>query len=187
MVVEDIFSQLIAHATEGLMTHAQIAEYFDFLGLKGYAKCHTYHYFAESVNYKCLCEYYIKHYNKLPVELKVSNPKVIPENWFKYSRKDVDSSTRKNAISAGFDKWVTWEKATKKLYEQMYQELIAINEIAAALEIKYYINDVSEELAKAEQKMLELKAIDYNISDIIMEQEHLYKKYTKKLREIEIC
>ena len=187
MVVEDIFSQLIAHATEGLMTHAQLAEYFDFLGLKGYAKCHTYHYFAESVNYKCLCEYYIKHYNKLPIELSVSNPKVVPESWFKYNRKDVDSSTRKNAIATGFDKWITWEKNTKKLFEQMYQELMAINEIAAALELKCYINDVSNELAEAEQKMLEIKAIDYNISDIIMEQGDLCKKYTKELRRIKIC
>ena len=34
--------------------------------------------------------------------------------------------------------------------------------------------------------LLKLKAIDYNISDIMMEQEDLYKKYEKKIKEIEL-
>lgn len=187
MVVEDIFSQLVAHSIEGLMVHAQMAEYYDFLGLKGYAKCHTYHYFAESRNYKELCKYYIKHYNKLPLDLKVGDPKVIPENWFKYSRQDVDAATRKTAIAAGFEKWITWEKSTKTIYQQMYQELIAINESAGAMEVKKYLEDVDEELAHAQQKALELKAIDYNINDIMMEQEDKYKKYKKMLKEIKLC
>ena len=186
MVIEDIFSQLVAHSIEGLMVHAQMAEYYDFLGLKGYAKCHTYHYFIESCGYKKLCEYYIGHYDKLPLDLAVGNPKIIPENWYKYMRKDVDNATRKNAIATGIEKWVNWEKTTKKLYEQMYQELININEIAAAIEVKKYIKDVDEELAEAQLIYIKKKAIDYNISDIMMEQDDMCKKYNKKIREIDL-
>ena len=31
------------------------------------------------------------------------------------------------------------------------------------------------------------KAIDYNVNDIMMEQEDMYKKYCKQLKEIKIC
>lgn len=187
MTVEEIFGQLIAHATEGLMVHAQMAEYYDFLGLKGYAECHTYHYFLESSNYKCMCEYYIGHYDKLPMDIAVTNPKIIPDSWYKYMRKDVDAATRKSAIMTGIEKWVSWERNTKKLYEHMYQELINIGEIAGAMEVKKYIEDVDEELASAQYVYLKKKAIDYNISDIVMEQDELCKRYKKKLKEIEVC
>ena len=111
---------------------------------------------------------------------------MIPEAWFKYTRSDVDIATRKSSIQAGFEKWVEWEKSTKKLYEQMFKELMAINEVAAAIEVKKYIKDVDEELSKAIQKHLELTAINFNISDIIAEQKVLCEKYKKKMREVEL-
>ena len=67
----------------------------------------------------------------------------------------------------------------------LYQELISLNVISAALEVSKYIKDVDDELSEACQKHLELNAIDYNISDIIQEQNEYKKKYKKKLKEIE--
>ena len=187
MTIEEIFSQMAAHMIEGLMVHSQMSDYFGFLGLKGYQECHKYHYFEENANFRRLSKYYLEHYNKLVLEMPFNNPKVIPESWFKYSRQDVNPTTRKNAIQSGIERWVTWEKETKALYEHMYQELIALNEIAAAKEVACYICDVSEELAKAIQKELELKAIDFDIDVIMDKQEEKYKKYKKKLKEIDLC
>ena len=112
------------------------------------------------------------------------NPSIIPDSWYQYTRHDVNSTTRKNAIRVAMDKWVNWEKDTKKLYEVLYQELMNLGEVAAAKEISKYIKDVDNELAKACQKHIELTAIDYNINDIIQEQEELTKKYRKKIKEI---
>lgn len=186
MTVEEIFSQLGEHMIEGLMTHSQLSDYFGFIGLDGYQMCHLYHYFDENNNYKKLGNYYLHHYNKIIIETPFKNPSVIPESWYQYTRHDVNATTRKNAIQVAMEKWVNWEKDTKKLYEQLYQALININEIAAAEEVMKYLKDVDEELAKACQKHIELAAIDYDISDIIMEQEELKKKYKKKLKEIEL-
>ena len=44
MTLEEIFSELAAHAIEGMMIHDQMITYYCFLSLKGYAKCHEYHY-----------------------------------------------------------------------------------------------------------------------------------------------
>ena len=61
-----------------------------------------------------------------------------------------------------------------------------MNEIASAAEVNYYIEDVNEELVKAQQKYLELRMTDFNISDIVDEQQSLVKKYTKKMEEIKL-
>ena len=60
----------------------------------------------------------------------------------------------------------------------MRQELIALNEIDAALELDKYIRDVSKELHFAEKSLLNLESINYDMSLIIDWQNHLYNKYT---------
>ena len=36
MTIDEIFSLMAEHMVEGLMTHAQLADFYNFLGLKGY-------------------------------------------------------------------------------------------------------------------------------------------------------
>lgn len=186
MTVDEVFSALSEHMIEGLMVHSQMSDYFGFIGLEGYQIYHKYHYFEENSNYRKISEYYLSHYNKIIKETPFHNPSVVPENWYQYTRHDVNATTRKNAVQAAMEKWVNWEKDTKKLYERLYQELINLNEIASAKEICKYIIDVDYELAEACQKHIELAAIDYNMSDIVQEQQEYKKKYKKKLKEIEL-
>lgn len=187
MTIEEIFSELAQHMIEGLMIHAQMSDYYGFLGLDGYQTCHNYHYYEESINYRKLIEYYLNHYGKLPLDKPFNNPKVIPDSWHNFKRQDVDLNTRRGAIQAGMEKWVKWETDTKKLYEKAYMEAYNLGEVAAAMEIKCYLLDVDKELAYAENKLLKLVGDDYNISDIIVEQDDLKKKFKKKMQEIKIC
>ena len=64
---------------------------------------------------------------------------VIPQSWYRYSRFDVDINTKKNAIQTGINKWVNWERDTKKFYESMYKELINIGEVDAAIMVSKLI------------------------------------------------
>ena len=184
MTVEEIFSKLSAHMVKGLMIHSQMSEYYGFLGLKGYQECHKYHYFCENFNYRKLGEFYLSCYDKIIMEAPIENPHIIPETWFKYSKQDVNVNTRKSAIQAGMDKWIEWEKDTKKFYEQMYQELIKLDEVDSAYKLAEYIEDVSEELMKAKEKMIELVSTDYDIVMIMDRQDEIYKKYKRKIKEI---
>ena len=186
MTIDEIFSHLSEHMVEGLMIHSQMSNYYNFLGLDGYKECHKYHYYSENKNYAEVCDYYLKHYNKIPMELPFNNPNVIPENWYRYKRQDVDPSIVKAGLQQGFDRWILWEKDTKATYQSFYQELCNLGEVAAAIEVKKYIKDVDDELAHAEQEQLKLKAIDYNLSDVMMMQDDIKKKYKKKLREMEL-
>lgn len=184
MTTEEIFSKISVTMIEGLMFHSQMVEYYMFLGLPGYAKCHEYHYLEESCNFGKINCYYIKKFNKLLPELRAEDPEVIPSGWRKYSRADVDTNTKRTAVKTGLEKWMAWEEKVLKLYEQMYQEAMSIDEVAAALKIKELVKDVSHELASVQQYYLNKKSVDYNISDIVAEQSKMKDDYSCKKREL---
>ena len=183
MTVEEIFSNLSAHMIKGLMIHDQMANYYDFLGLHGFKRCHEYHYHKESTAYRELCGYYINHYSKLVPEKRIEDPNIIPDSWYKYSRQDVDINTKRNAVKEGIEKWVAWERETKKLYQDSYIELLDANEIDAAAFIEKMICDVSRELKHSERKHIYYMSANFDMSVILPEQKCMHDKYKKKLRK----
>ena len=182
MTVDEIFSKLSGHMIKGLMIHDQMSDYYDFLSLRGYKRCHEYHYKKEMCGYRKLHRYFINHYGKLIEEERIEDPEAIPSSWYRYTRKEVDANTKRSAVRAGIDKWVSWEKETKDLYQMAYRELMAINEEAAALLIEEFIRDVDCELKYAERKSLDLESVDYNLAYIIGEQTRLHDKYKRKMK-----
>lgn len=181
MTIEEIFSQLSAHMVEGVMTHSQLSDYYNFLGLKGYSECHNYHFYCESKSFRDISEYYLTHYNKLIPEIKIPNPDIVPQSWINYVRQDVGMEVRKSAIKIGFDRWVQWERDTKNMYEEFYKELVTLGDIASACFVKELIVDVSEELKDAEQLTLENQVIDYDICVIMDKQDELFKRFKKRI------
>lgn len=182
MSIEDIFKEILARMLKGLMTHEQLANYYDFLGLQGYKKCHECHFYEESKCYRKFYHYFIKRYNKLLPELNFENPNVIPINWYNYTRQDVDTKTKRSAVEQGLNVWVNWEKETLDLYQRMYQNLMNLGEVAAANELCKIIKEVEEELQTAEKYQLNKMAVNYDISVIIDEQKPYHKKYKKKMQ-----
>lgn len=184
MTVEQIFSKISAHMLQGLMFHEQTANYYDFLGLKGYKRMHEYHYFEESVAFRKLNRYFINNHCKLIEESEIEDPKVIPRNWYNYKRDDVDPNTKRNSIKTSMEAWKVWEAETLELYEKSYKELISIDEVATALFIKDLIYDVEHELKYVKRKILDLDTIEYDFSVIIPCQEELHELYRRKTREL---
>ena len=184
MTVEEIYSQISSHMIKGMMIHENLANYYDFLGLKGYKRCHEYHFLDETCNFRKLNRYFINHHNKLIPDIDIDTPTVIPESWYRVTRFDVDSAMKKSAIRNGLTMWHNWEKETKQLYEQMYKELMAINEVASALFIKEFICCVDKELKSVERYMLNKTAIDFDLSVIIPEQKEKHEKYKCKMKEL---
>jgi hypothetical protein len=190
MTVEEIYQKIANHMIEGMMTHEQLANYFDFLGLAGYKRCHEYHYLDESLAYRSLCRYYINHDNKLIMYTKREKVALIPESWFNHVRQDVDTSTKRNAVKSAFDLWQKWEVETKELYEQMYNCLIGLEEVADACKIKQLLKDVDEELKVVEREILNLKSVDYDMIYILECQDCMHERYKEKMEKelhVDIC
>ena len=184
MTVDEIFSKLSAHMLTGIMLHEDLANYYDFLGLGGYKRCHEYHSLAEYASYRSVCRYYINHYNKLIPYTESEQEEVIPKSWYDHVRQDVDMSTKRNSVKNGLAIWVNWERETKATYEEMYKELYDLGEIAGACKIKCLIKDVDKELKKAERYHLNKVAVDYDMPYIVSEQNCLHDKYKKKTEKI---
>ena len=184
MELKEIYSRLSEHMIKGMMIHEQMANYYGFLGLDGYRRCHEYHFLAETKNYRKLNGYFIHHHNMLILETRFDSPEIIPESWYDHTRQDVDAGTKKNAVKNGLEKWVSWEKDTKHLYEDMYKELMDIGEVASACFIKCFIADVDKELKKAEKYHLNKEALGYDIHAIISDQDKMHDKYKKKCKKV---
>ena len=182
MTVDEIFTELSGHMIKGLMIHDQMADYYDFLSLRGYKRAHEYHYKKEMCAYRRLHRYVIDHYGKLIEEKRIEDPEIIPQSWYRYKRDEVDAATKRNAVKNGIEKWVAWEKETKALYQMAYRELMAANENAAAIFMQKFIADVDCELKWAERKAIELNSVDYSLAFIIGEQKHIHDKYKGKMK-----
>lgn len=167
MTVEEIFTKISEHMTNALMTHDQFANYYRFLGLPGYADCHTHRFMDETESYIALNKHFINHHNKLIPEAKFDNKSVIPTSWYQYRRQDVDNNTRKSAVRDGLTAWVEWERATVLLYQSMYKELMDMGEVLDAHFVMGLAKDTSKELKKAEQYHLNKVMCDYDLCDMV--------------------
>ena len=184
MTLEEIFAKISTHMAKGLLIHSQMASLYGFLNLRGYQRCQEYHYYEETKNYRCLQNFFLMYCNKLIQEEVVEQPNIIPSNWYKYPKMEVDINNKRSAVKKLIKKWVEWEKETKVLLELNYKQLYELGEINCALKIGSLIEDVSKELADAQEQQINLESIGYDIVYMTDWQTDLYKQYCKKIKEI---
>jgi hypothetical protein len=215
--LQQLYSDLINRMKQGVEMHEQLADYYGFLNLPGYQKCHEYQMLCELLTYRKAKDMYMKEYNQLvqPATMMSHNGmgnmnnnnnnnnngqnnnsgmnnmnnnynynQVIPQNWYKYTRYDVDSSTKRNAVRDGFKRWLDYERETKEYLTQMGQRLEAQNEREAARKLEYLIDHVEHEIEHAEEKMMELENSGYDMNYILQQQDHLKAKYADKIRKL---
>ena len=182
---DEIFAEISAPMIKGLMIHDQMASYYAFLNLKGYSKCHEYHFWEENKNYLCLKHYYLKRHGKLIREKPIENPQIIPSSWYDYLNENVDINTKRNSVKTGLEKWIKWETETRDLYSKYYTNLISLGYISDADFINDFIEDVECELAYAKSYYIEKQDCDFSINSIIDDQKIKKEKYEKKMRGIE--
>lgn len=185
----EVFKELDSRMLKGIMFHAQLTDYFDFLNLHGFKRWQEYRFLEESAELRGLHRYAINHCNRLIGESTIENPKVIPQDWVNYSRLQVDSSTRKAAVKDAFSKWYEWEKNTKEFFESKFKILTDNNKIADANKVNELICGVDQELKVLTRKLLEYKAVDYDMSYIMYQQQELHEYYKEKTKDIgiDIC
>lgn len=187
MPFEEICKLVAQRLLQGCMNHEQFANYYNFLGLEGYSVFHEYHFFEQMFGYRQFVTYYIDHQDRLIQDFSpnsLSSFSIIPDNWFSYTREDMDTNTRRNAVKSGLEKYIHWEKETKKFLEDMYSQSIQQGFIGIAIQIKKYIKSVEEQIKHANKVYLEIKSTEYDMPTVVAKQDYLIKKYTKKLHQI---
>lgn len=205
--LQNLYSELINHMKQGVEMHEQLSDYYAFLNLPGYQKCHEYQMLCELLTYRKAKDMYLKEYNKLVQPTYADNgamnnmsannnnnnsmrqrrnysADVIPVNWYNHTRYDVDASTKRNAVKEGFKKWIDYEKDTKQFLTQMMQKLEQMDEREATRKLEYLVDHVEKEIDSAEEKLMNLESAGYDMNYILQQQEELKRKYAKKIREM---
>lgn len=187
MPFEEICKLVAQRLLQGCMNHEQFANYYDFLGLEGYSIFHEYHFFEQMHGYRDFITYYIDHEDKLIPDFNpttLSSFSIIPDNWYGYTREDMDVNTRRNAVKSGLQKYVNWEKETKKFLQDMYNQANQQGYAGIAIQIKKLIESVEKQIKHANRTFLEIKATQYDMPTIVSKQDYLIKKYKKKMCQI---
>lgn len=183
MSVKEIFSNLSAHMLKGIMFHNDMADYFNFMGYKGFKRMQEYAFICENLEYRRLNRYAINHLGALIPKTNTSAETHIPSALYTMSRENMDSNAHKNALEIIFDAWCSWEYETKKYYERLYNELFELNEIACCEYLMCLIDKVDKEQKIVDDLRVKLKSVDYNLECVLSMQEHLHKKYKKKMKK----
>lgn len=186
---KEVYSMINARQVTALMFHDQMADYFDFLGLRGFKRLHEYQYLAESMEHRAIKRYYINHHNTLLPEDEIEPIDMIPDDWYQYTRMDVTPAVRKQAVQSAMADYKQWETETKALYERLAGYLISWNMIADFNKVNDLIKDVDTELKYLERLFIDLKAVDYDPSFVEILQDKYHEKYKEKSKElgVDIC
>ena len=113
-----------------------------------------------------LSHYYLTHFHKLVVVGQIETHEILPNSWYKYTTQQIDTNSKRNAVKELMGKWIEWEKSQKKIYEEMYNELTNMREIAAASQVLKDVLDVDEELADAQKVLIEIEGTNYDMTYI---------------------
>lgn len=183
---EEIFSEINNRFIGAIMMHGQFADYFDFLGLRGYKNLHEYQHLAESIERRKVCGYYINHHNALIKEDFSGEVNVIPDAWYTAKRLSVGKSTKQKAVEDGFLEYHNWESETKSVYEKYVQKLRETGSVADAIFVEKLVEDVSAELKTVERMLSDLISTGYDMVYITENQSEIHEKYKKKLKGIEV-
>ena len=203
--VQQLYSELINRMKQGIEMHEQLSDYYGFLNLPGYQKCHEYQMLCELLTYQKAKNMYMKEYNQLVQPLNMMNgitnlsnmsnnntntptnlnyTNVIPNQWYNHTRYDVDANTKRNAVRDGFKRWIDYEKDTKQFLIKMGEQLEQKNEREAARKLDYLIDHVEKEIEHAEEALMSLENSGYDMNYILQQQEPLKAKYAEKIRKI---
>ncbi len=183
---EEIFSEINNRFIGAIMMHGQFADYFDFLGLRGYKRLHEYQHLAESMERRKVCRYFINHHNALLKEDFSGEVKIIPDAWYTAKRLSVGKSTKQKAVEDGFIEYHNWESETKSIYEKYSQKLREAGTVADAIFVEELVEDVSAELQTVERMISDLISTGYDMVYVTEIQSEIHEKYKKKLKGIEV-
>ena len=183
-----IFNEVISHQLKGMMLHFDMANMYDFMGLKGFKRMHEYHGLHESAEMRGVCRYLINHIGYLPNANGNDQVSIIPSSWLSATKFNVSESDRKSKVKELYVKWHDWETKTKSFYQSKFKELCDLGSVASADKINELICDVDNELKHVEREFIEYSSVGWDMVYIMDKQCDIHDKYEKLTSDkIHVC
>lgn len=181
--IEDIYKTVNRRMCEALEFHMQLIDYFRFLGLQGFKRMAEFQYMKECAEKAKLHKRYIDmHHRIIPVET-VPAVNIIPNEWARYTTKEIDDSAVSKYTRMILKEWCEWEEETKKHLEDLCAELTAIGAHADVDFFHDLIVDSEKELKKVHRLYEQMNGTGYDVTAIHSTQDKYHEKFKKKYNE----
>lgn len=179
-----LYSVLNKRMTTALMLHSEMSDYFNFIGLHGFKRMHEYQYFKESIGKRRLNRKYLDMHNMLISEKGHEKIEVIPSDWYKHTRMDIDDSVVPKYTRMALKTYMGWEKETMELLENICHVMLDRGKISDYSVMKCYLDDVSCELKKVYRLAEELNSVGYDVLYIEEKQKEIHDCYKEKMKKL---
>ena len=181
-----LYSEIERHMVKGIMFHNDMSDYFNFIGLHGFKRIHEYQFYDEEIGRRKLCRKVLDMHNILIPHNKVEIEKYIPDDWYNYTRMDIDDSVIPKFVKNAWMMYKHWEEETKDLYTGIAYAFYEKGMLCDYELIKEYLHDVQIELKKIYRMCERLNIIAYDVVGISEMQDKIHDEYKSKLKNLEI-
>lgn len=182
----EIYAEVDKHMTTALMFHANMSDYFNFIGLHGFKRKHEYQYFCESIGKRKLHRKVLDVHNKLIPIKGHDKLEVVPTDWYKHTRMDIDDSVLAKFVRTALKQYKEWEEQTKEFYETVCCVFYEKGELIDYNLMMCYLEDVQKELKKIYRLCEELNGTGYDVLYIMELQKRTHDEYKDKMKKLKI-
>lgn len=182
----EIYSEVDKHMTTALMFHANMSDYFKFIGLSGFEKMHELQYFEESIGRRKLHNKVMDIHNKLIPTKGHDKKEVIPKEWNNYTRMDIDDSVLAKFVRVALKQYKEWEEETKEFYEMVCCVFFEKGKIVDYNLMTCYLEGVQEELGRIYRLCGELNGTGYDVLYIIDMQRRICDEFEEKMKHLKV-
>lgn len=186
MSCEDIYADVNKRMTTALMFHANMSDYFSFMGLHGFRRIHECQYFEESIGKRKLHRKVLDFHNKLIPELGHDKLEVVPADWYKHTRMDIDDSVLAKFVKTALKQYKEWEEETKCFYECVAHVFLERGEMIDYELMMCYVKHVQCELKKIYRLCEELNEVGYDVLYIMEVQKRIHEEYKNKMKKLKV-
>lgn len=166
--------------------HRELADVFWFLGgcTHGYAMWNEYQLIDESLTQRKIKRYITSTYHtfipdELPKSANIAEPLLNGKN-----RKTLKMEEMWRIIKEAFRFYREWEEQTLELYQQIAAKLASNGEISAFNFVGEIIKSVKIELDYITDKTIELNSMNWDMAQIVAEQDTLTERYEYLIRNL---
>lgn len=179
-----LLSEVLDRYQTAMAFHWESQNLFYWLSLKGFSAIHEYQFYDETRSAQKLKEYIIDRYGVVVLDKGPDNPEILTMIDQGQDRIDVDPEQKWKLIQGAWEKYRLWELSTRKEYQRIATDLLNAGKVDDFQYISKLIEDVSLEIVKIEEIILDMSGTNYDLPHISDLQPSLEDQYNHKIKHI---
>ena len=175
----DVFKDVIRNMVEGTMFHNQTIQYFEYLGLNGFAELQKIRFEDENNEMVKLQRYIVEVYGVVVGDINPDSRNYIPQEWSENLRENLENGQVWEYVKFGIETWKDWESKSRDLYGKKYFELSDLRDAGGSERIMKVVNETEMEMRFAYELMCLLRGTYYNSSCVSLLDDKIVKMYKR--------